>query len=99
MKKDEASIGVSDETIKFDAKALPVLNPHTVEPPKVLRLVRPKIDLSVCQNNYNCIVFCPYNAIGKNEKGRPVIDYNLCTGCLICLRECPAVAITEEREV
>ncbi|MCX6815552.1 MAG: 4Fe-4S binding protein [Candidatus Aenigmarchaeota archaeon] len=75
---------------------IPVLNSVLSEAPA--RISKPKINLQTCQNNYNCIIFCPHNAISKNDKGRPVIDYNLCTGCLICLRECPTGAIFEERE-
>ncbi len=64
------------------------------------RVFKPKIDPKVCQKNYNCVVFCPNNAVSvsKSKNGYPSIDYSLCTGCLICLRECPANAITEERE-
>jgi 2-oxoacid:acceptor oxidoreductase delta subunit (pyruvate/2-ketoisovalerate family) len=93
-KKDDSVI--QDDAIKFDEKKMPVSAPS--EPQKILRTFKPKIDLGTCTNSYNCIIFCPYGAISKNEKGRPVIDYNLCTGCLICLRECPSAAITEERE-
>ena len=75
---------------------IPILNAVIGELP--IRINKPKINLQLCQNNYNCIVYCPHNAITKNDKGRPVIDYNLCTGCMICLRECPTGAIFEERE-
>src|SRR3989338_8502434 len=88
--------GTGDDKIKNDPKAVPIFN--IIEPTKVVRTFKPKIDLGKCQNNYNCIVYCPYGAISKNDKGRPVINYDLCTGCLICLRECPSGAITEERE-
>jgi pyruvate ferredoxin oxidoreductase delta subunit len=97
MKKDIEPVGIGDDSIKFDQKAIPILNTNASEAPKIMRIFKPKIDLSKCQNSYNCIVYCPYDAIDKNDKGRPVIDYNLCTGCLICLRECPTNAISEER--
>lgn len=98
MKKQVEFIGTAEEAIKSDPKKIPIVNTHLSEPPRA-RILRPKIDLHVCKNNYNCIIFCPHDAIDKNEKGRPVIDYNLCTGCLVCLRECPTAAISEEREL
>jgi pyruvate ferredoxin oxidoreductase delta subunit len=91
--------GQADDQIKLDMKKIPILNAHIAEPSPVVRTFRPKIDLKICQNSYNCIVFCPHGAIKKNDKGRPEIDYDLCTGCLICLRECPTNAISEEREI
>jgi len=97
-KQKEELIGVQDDQIKYDMKKIPVINTHLSEPSKVVRILKPKIDLKVCKNNYNCVIFCPHDAIDKNESGRPVIDYELCTGCLICLRECPTNAISEERE-
>ena len=102
MKKQKQKIelfGHADEQIKLDAKKMPVLNAHIAEPSSVVRSLRPKIDLKICQSSYNCIIFCPHDAIDKNEKGKPVVDFNLCTGCLICLRECPTNAISEEGEV
>lgn len=66
--------------------------------PSLLRLLRPSIDLRLCEKNYNCVASCPRNAISVNQKGQPVVDYGLCDGCLICLRECPTSAIAEERE-
>ncbi len=100
MKGKEIELfGQSEDRIKLDPKKIPVLNAHIAEPSPVVRVFRPKIDLKICQNNYNCIIYCPHDAIDKNEKGRPQIDYNLCTGCLICLRECPTNAISNEREV
>ncbi|MBI3190919.1 4Fe-4S binding protein [archaeon] len=93
----EQTPGIDDNAIKYDEKKIPVLDAKA-DVQKPVRTFRPKIDLGRCTNSYNCIIFCPYGAISKNEKGRPVIDYNLCTGCLICLRECPSAAITEERE-
>lgn len=68
------------------------------EPPSKNRFVKPVIDLALCEKNYNCVVFCPRNAISINKDGSPVIDHNLCDGCLICLRECPSAAIREERD-
>jgi len=86
-----------EKVAKVEPKAvIPIINANLSQPP--VRITKPRIDLHVCQNNYNCIVFCPHDAIRKNDKGRPVIDYNVCTGCLICLRECPTNAISEERE-
>lgn len=98
--KQQAELfGTADDQIKSDQKKIPVLNAVVAEPSPVVRIFKPKIDLKICQNNYNCVIFCPHDAIDKNENGRPQIDYNLCTGCLICLRECPTNAISEEREV
>jgi pyruvate ferredoxin oxidoreductase delta subunit len=101
MKKKQKPelFGQADDQIKLDPKKIPVLSASISEPASVGRVLKPKIELKICQNNYNCIVFCPHNAIFKNEKGRPQINYDLCTGCLICLRECPTNAISEEREV
>ncbi len=82
--------------VKYDDKRLPVSQPQPSARP--VRVHKPKIDLKKCEKNYNCIVFCPHNAINKNKNGFPVIDYNRCTGCLICLRECPVFAISEESE-
>lgn len=89
---------IIEKDVKYDQKKLPVLSP-AAENPKAVKSFRPKIDLKVCQNNYNCIIFCPHDAIDKNDKLRPVIDLDICTGCLICLRECPTNAISNEREV
>lgn len=94
----EELIGRLDEQIRYDVKKMPVLSTNISEPPKNVRLQKPRIDLKLCQKNYNCVIFCPHNAIAKNASGQPVIDYEICTGCLICLRECPAMAISEERE-
>ncbi len=100
MKKTKHEFaGVVDDQVKYDAKKIPIVNANLSEPSKVVRVLRPKIDLKVCRNNYNCIVFCPHDAIHRNETGRPVINYDMCTGCLICLRECPTNAISEDREV
>lgn len=100
MKKQKIELfGQTDEQIKQDSKKIPVLNAIVAEPSAVVRVFKPKIDLKICQNNYNCIIYCPHDAIDKNEKDRPVVDFNLCTGCLICLRECPTNAISEEREI
>ena len=71
--------------------------PDAGEKPSVMRIIKPSIDLAVCEKNYNCVVFCPRNAISINQKSSPVINYDLCDGCLICLRECPTSAIIEER--
>ena len=60
--------------------------------------VKPKIDFTACQKNYNCVVYCPKNAISVNSKGSPAINYDLCDGCLICLRECPIACIREDKE-
>lgn len=87
---------ISEEEVRF---VIPVLQPTAQELPARLRVLKPRIDLKKCQKNYNCIVFCPHNAISVGRGGYPVIDYNLCNGCLICLRECPAFAIVEEREM
>ncbi|MBI4170839.1 MAG: 4Fe-4S binding protein [Candidatus Aenigmarchaeota archaeon] len=76
------------------------VQPHTPQQagkPAEMRILKPKINLSVCEKNYNCVVFCPRNAISINQKSWPVITYDLCDGCLICLRECPTSAILEER--
>ena len=86
---------INEEEVKF---MIPVIQPHQQELPQRLRVLKPKIDLKKCEKNYNCLVFCPHNAISVNKVGFPAIDYNLCTGCLICLRECPTFAITEEHE-
>ena len=99
MKEKQEFIGVEENQVKYDAKKIPVITANLSEPPKVVRTLKPKIDLKVCKNNYNCIIFCPHDAIDKNESGRPVINYDICTGCLICLRECPTNAISEERDV
>jgi pyruvate ferredoxin oxidoreductase delta subunit len=92
-------IGIADREIKSDPKKVPVAAPQPQEPVKFIRVFKPRINLQNCNNSYNCIVYCPHDAIRRNEKGKPVIDYNLCTGCLICLRECPTNAITEEKEI
>jgi 2-oxoacid:acceptor oxidoreductase delta subunit (pyruvate/2-ketoisovalerate family) len=60
------------------------------------RSSEPEIHLKSCEKNYNCVFFCPKNAVSINQKGYPVIDYELCDGCLICLRECPFSAIVEK---
>lgn len=99
MKKETEHIGKEDSQVKYDPKKLPVINQHLSEQASVVRTLKPRIDLKVCKNNYNCIIYCPHDAIHKNEAGKPVIDYERCTGCLICLRECPANAISEEREL
>ncbi len=98
MAKEQEFIGVEDGHVKYDPKKIPVINAHVSEPSKVVRVLKPRIDLKVCKNHYNCVIFCPHDAIYKNEAGRPVIDYERCTGCLICLRECPTNAISEERD-
>lgn len=89
---------IQEEESKYDEKKLPILNPQMQESPSRLRVIKPKIDTKKCEKNYNCLVFCPHNAISTDVKGFPVIDYNICTGCLICLRECPTFAIAEEHE-
>jgi len=88
---------LTEKEIKLEKRLIPVFQTRAGEKP--VRSARPRIDLKVCTNSYNCIVFCPHDAIDKNETGRPVINYDICTGCLICLRECPTNAISEEREV
>jgi 2-oxoacid:acceptor oxidoreductase delta subunit (pyruvate/2-ketoisovalerate family) len=84
------------DEVKYDEKKLPVF--QAKPSPSPIRVHKPKIDMKKCQKNYNCILFCPHNAISRNKNGFPVIDYNRCTGCLICLRECPVFAIAEEQE-
>lgn len=96
QKKEKRHVRHAKKEQPAPAQKIPVLNAAIGEAP--VRVSRPKINLQICQNNYNCIVYCPHNAISRNDKGRPVIDYNLCTGCMICLRECPTGAIFEERE-
>ncbi len=86
---------INEEEVKF---IIPVIQPQQQEMPARLRVLKPRIDLKKCEKNYNCLVFCPHNAISVNKTGFPAIDYSLCTGCLICLRECPTFAITEEHE-
>ncbi len=84
-----------------DARAenkLPIIQPVQQELPSRMRVQKPKIDLKKCEKNFNCLVFCPHNAITIGKTGFPVIDYSICTGCLVCLRECPTFAITEEHE-
>lgn len=68
-----------------------------LEKPSSLRTFKPRIDLKVCQKNYDCVIFCPRNAISINPQGWPVVNYDTCDGCLICLRVCPTAAIKEER--
>ncbi|HLC76782.1 MAG TPA: 4Fe-4S binding protein [archaeon] len=87
---------INEEEVKF---MIPVIQPAQQELPARLRVLKPKIDLKKCQKNFNCVVFCPTNAISVGKNGFPVIDYDLCNGCLICLRECPAFAISEEHEM
>ena len=87
---------INEQDAKF---TIPVLQPHHMEAPSRLRVLKPKIDLKKCEKNYNCLVFCPHNAIGMNKEGFPAINYDMCNGCLICLRECPTFAIGEEHEV
>ncbi len=72
--------------------------PQPAAKPAEMRVLKPKINLGACEKNYDCVVFCPRNAISVSEKGWPGINYDLCDGCLICLRECPASAIVEERD-
>ena len=67
--------------------------------PAGMRVLKPKINLAACEKNYDCVVFCPRNAIAVNQKGFPAINSDLCDGCLICLRECPTSAIADEREL
>ena len=71
---------------------------ESLDKPSVHRSFKPKIDMKTCEKNYDCVVFCPRNAIevGKNEF--PSISYDACDGCLICLRVCPSTAIREDRE-
>ena len=95
--KNESHVGTEESQIKFEPGKIPVLNGYVEQ--KNPRVFRPRINLQACTNEYNCIIFCPHDAIDKNDKGRPVVDYNMCTGCLICLRECPPNAISEEREI
>lgn len=71
---------------------------ETLEKPSKLRVFRPVIDLKTCEKNYDCVVFCPRNAISINAQKNPTIQYDSCDGCLICLRVCPAAAIREEHE-
>ncbi len=85
-----------ENEVKYDEKKLPVI---ATQPSVPLRVHKPRIDLKKCQKNFDCLVFCPHNAISRNKNGSPVIDYNKCTGCLICLRECPVFAISEEHEI
>lgn len=66
-------------------------------PPSALRVVKPVINLKTCEKNYDCVVYCPRNAISVTAAGFPAIAYDLCDGCLICLRQCPSAAIIEER--
>ena len=68
------------------------------EMPSAFRINKPKINLSACQKNYRCVVYCPRDAIEIKPNGFPQINYDKCDGCLVCLRECPAIAISEERE-
>ena len=89
-------IGTEESQIKYEPGKIPIINAGG--PQKPVRFFKPRINLQACNNEFNCIVFCPHDAIDKNDKGRPVVDYNLCTGCLICLRECPSNAISEEKE-
>lgn len=98
MKREkEQLIGVEEHALKTEPAKIPIISAVAPEEPR--RAFHPKINLQICTNSFNCIVYCPHDAIRKNEKGRPQINYDICTGCLICLRECPTNAISEEKEV
>ncbi len=62
------------------------------------RSKRPVIDRKKCVKCGQCWMYCPDNAIKKNEKGEFEIDYDYCKGCGICANECPVKAIKMELE-
>ena len=62
------------------------------------RAMRPVIDQQKCIKCGTCWMYCPDNAVKKNEKGEFEIDYDYCKGCGICANECPVKAIKMELE-
>ena len=88
---------IDEKEAKYLVKKVSVAPPGCDKPEK-LRVMKPKIDLKICEKNYECVAYCPRNAIDITESGYPSIVNDLCDGCLICLRECPTNAISEERD-
>jgi coenzyme F420-reducing hydrogenase delta subunit/Pyruvate/2-oxoacid:ferredoxin oxidoreductase delta subunit len=52
------------------------------------------IDQEKCISCELCIELCPYQAIEKNEEGKPEVIKVLCKGCGTCGASCPSKAIT-----
>lgn len=86
---------IEESTVKQKSMAL---KRETLEKPSRMCVFRPKIELGTCEKNYDCVIFCPRNAITINNQDNPVIHLDSCDGCLICLRVCPTVAIKEEEK-
>lgn len=61
------------------------------------RTIRPILDENKCIKCGLCFLYCPVNAI-KKENDRFVITYNYCKGCGICAHECPKNAIEMVKE-
>ena len=56
--------------------------------------VSPVIKFSKCNFCYECIKFCPVNAVKKiNNNIKIIIDYDKCINCYYCLSACPNNAI------
>ncbi|KXA96909.1 ferredoxin [candidate division MSBL1 archaeon SCGC-AAA259I09] len=62
------------------------------------RFSRPVISKDECTQCLLCWIYCPENAVDRDEEGNPTIDYEYCKGCGICANECPADAIRIEEE-
>ncbi|UCH70405.1 MAG: FAD-dependent oxidoreductase, partial [Candidatus Bathyarchaeota archaeon] len=52
------------------------------------------VDETLCTGCNLCVAVCPFNALGKNEKGVAQVDDALCKGCGTCSASCPERAIT-----
>lgn len=85
---------ITEDEIRYNIKKMPVA--QAGEKRVKRRVLKPKIELKLCDRCTLCIALCPHNCVELKED-KPTIDYNFCTGCLICLRECPRNAISEER--
>jgi heterodisulfide reductase subunit A-like polyferredoxin/coenzyme F420-reducing hydrogenase delta subunit len=53
-----------------------------------------KIDEDICIGCELCMELCPYQAIEKNERGKPEVITVLCKGCGTCGASCPKKAIS-----
>jgi pyruvate ferredoxin oxidoreductase delta subunit len=61
------------------------------------RTSRPVLDPEKCNGCLICWLFCPENAIVRENRA---IDYEYCKGCGVCAVECPrkAIAMIKEEE-
>jgi len=63
----------------------------------IWRVFKPVIDLSKCIKCWQCWLYCPEDAIVK-EEDHPKIDYEYCKGCGVCKEVCRVGAIDMVRE-